>query len=43
MLTPRLAKAVMAYDWCCIECKTCEVCMVKGQDVSDKRAKEQAG
>jgi hypothetical protein len=41
MLTPRLARAVMAYDWCCIECKTCEVCMVKGQDVSESRAKEQ--
>lgn len=43
MLTPRLAKAVMAYDWCCIECKTCEVCMVKGQDVSGRTAKQQQG
>lgn len=24
---------IMTYDWCCVECKTCEVCMIKGDDV----------
>ncbi len=34
MTRPRLCYTVMTYDWCCIECKTCEVCMIKGDDVS---------
>lgn len=24
----------MMYDWHCIECKTCEQCEIKGDDVS---------
>lgn len=34
MLTPKLRKRVMMYDWHCIECKTCEQCAIKGDDVS---------
>jgi hypothetical protein len=33
-----LTEKVLSYDWCCIECKTCEVCMSKGDDVSDQSA-----
>ncbi|OXG78193.1 hypothetical protein C349_04861 [Cryptococcus neoformans var. grubii Br795] len=32
MLTPKLRKRVMMYDWHCIECKTCEQCEIKGDD-----------
>ncbi|WVQ95279.1 hypothetical protein IAU59_002374 [Kwoniella sp. CBS 9459] len=32
MVTPRLFKKVMTYDWQCIECKSCEHCQVKGDD-----------
>ena len=35
MQNSKLRAKVMTYDWCCIECKTCEVCAVKGEDVSD--------
>lgn len=34
MMTEKLAKKVMEYDWYCIECKPCEVCQVTGEDVS---------
>ena len=34
LVTSRLKHNVMTYDWCCLECKTCEVCLVKGDDVS---------
>ena len=37
MLSPTLRHTVMTYDWCCIECKTCEVCSIKGDDVSGLR------
>lgn len=30
----RLKRKVLEYEWVCIECKTCEVCLVKGDDVS---------
>lgn len=29
----KLAKKVRTYDWVCMECKTCEVCQIKGDDV----------
>ncbi|OCF41081.1 hypothetical protein I317_05092 [Kwoniella heveanensis CBS 569] len=32
MVSPRLKKKVMTYDWECIECKSCEHCQVKGDD-----------
>ncbi|KIR28148.1 hypothetical protein I307_00630 [Cryptococcus deuterogattii 99/473] len=32
MLTPKLRKRVMMYDWHCIECKMCEQCEIKGDD-----------
>jgi hypothetical protein len=32
--TAGLIQAVQSYDWLCIECKPCEVCKVKGDDVS---------
>lgn len=31
---PDVIKKMMSYDWCCIECKPCEVCLVQGDDVS---------
>lgn len=31
---PAVIKKMMSYDWCCIECKPCEVCLVQGDDVS---------
>ena len=30
----KLAKRVFTYDWVCLNCKVCEVCTVKGEDVS---------
>lgn len=33
MQTAKLIKAVRSYAWKCIECKTCEACQVKGDDV----------
>lgn len=39
MKTSRLINAVRSYPWTCIECKTCEVCQVKGEDVSSARPK----
>jgi histone acetyltransferase MYST4 len=30
----KLAKAVMLYKWSCLECKVCEACNSKGDDVS---------
>ncbi|WVQ79573.1 hypothetical protein IAT38_001672 [Cryptococcus sp. DSM 104549] len=32
MVTSKLRKKVMMYDWSCIECKTCEKCHIKGDD-----------
>jgi len=29
-----LVDVLRAYPWKCIECKTCEVCMERGDDVS---------
>ncbi|WWC71214.1 uncharacterized protein I206_105167 [Kwoniella pini CBS 10737] len=29
---PRMSQRIMQYDWQCIECKTCEICKVKGDD-----------
>jgi hypothetical protein len=29
----KLAKRVFTYDWVCLNCKVCEVCTVKGEDV----------
>ena len=33
-----LADRISSYDWHCIECKTCEICKVKGDDVSVTRS-----
>lgn len=33
MTSSRLIKAVKSYDWKCLECKMCEICMEKGDDV----------
>jgi hypothetical protein len=30
----QLLKKVKTYAWKCIECKRCEVCKIKGEDVS---------
>lgn len=30
----RLAKTVFTYDWVCLNCKVCEFCAAKGNDVS---------
>lgn len=30
----KLTKKVRTYGWVCMECKTCEVCEIKGDDVS---------
>ena len=38
MRDPGLKEKVMTYNWCCIECKMCEICMVKGDDVSCSNA-----
>ena len=35
MVTKELCLKIMTYDWCCMECKTCEVCMIKGDDVRE--------
>lgn len=35
---PDVVKKMRSYDWCCIECKPCEVCLDKGEDVSCKPA-----
>ncbi|ORY32175.1 hypothetical protein BCR39DRAFT_524465 [Naematelia encephala] len=32
MVSPKLRAMVMTYGWKCIECKTCEVCLIKGDD-----------
>jgi hypothetical protein len=29
-----VVKKMRSYEWCCIECKPCEVCLDKGEDVS---------
>jgi hypothetical protein len=34
----KLAQRVFTYDWICLNCKVCEVCVVKGKDVSLDRA-----
>ena len=34
MESPKLKYMVWTYEWRCIECKTCEVCEIKGDDVS---------
>jgi len=31
---PEVVKKMRSYAWCCIECKPCEVCLDKGEDVS---------
>lgn len=31
--SPAVVKKMRSYDWCCIECKPCEVCLEKGEDV----------
>jgi hypothetical protein len=30
----RLAKVVFTYNWACMNCKVCEYCNTKGDDVS---------
>lgn len=37
MFYSRLKRTIFTYDWCCIECKICEICEVKGDDVSSIR------
>ncbi|ORX38192.1 hypothetical protein BD324DRAFT_619910 [Kockovaella imperatae] len=32
IISKRLLKTVREYEWCCIECKTCEICGIKGDD-----------
>lgn len=32
---PRKADVAQHYNWRCMECKTCEICCEKGDDVSD--------
>jgi hypothetical protein len=34
MTSPRLLKTVRKFPWQCIDCKMCEICQVKGNDVS---------
>lgn len=29
-----MIKKMRSYDWCCIECKSCEICKIKADDVS---------
>lgn len=36
----RLAKVVFTYNWACMNCKVCEVCNQKGDDVSDTLPKD---
>jgi hypothetical protein len=43
MMTEKLAKKVMEYDWYCIECKPCEVCQVTGEDVSGEVWSSESG
>lgn len=40
MTSKRLVAMVMSYDWRCIECKPCEICKEKGDDVSSRERKE---
>ena len=38
IISKRLLKTVREYEWCCIECKRCEICEIKGDDVSPERS-----
>lgn len=35
MESPQLIETIFGYKWNCMECKACEVCQIKGDDVSD--------
>lgn len=37
MSSPNLRAEVKKYAWQCIECKVCEICVSKGDDVSTPR------
>jgi len=43
MSSKRLVAMVMSYDWRCIECKPCEICKQKGDDVSSLQTREGDG
>lgn len=32
-LGPSIGELIQTYEWVCIECKKCEICLTKGDDV----------
>jgi hypothetical protein len=38
----RKALVTREYEWKCMECKTCEICALQGDDVSDGRGRRKA-